>query len=95
MASNQEEPNDHQKPRKPDDDPDIEDVEAEDVDGNDAGDPFQSFNRGRNLQFRLSGCLGSLIALVIAAVLFFVFLPLGIALLIGVMGYYSWKMRRR
>jgi len=94
MASNQEH-NKYRKPSKPNDDPDIEDVEAEDVDGNAPEHPFQQFNSGRNLQFRISGCLGGLIALVIAAVLFFVFLPLGIVLLIGVMGYYSWKMRRR
>ncbi len=94
MASNQQH-NKHRKPSKPKEDPDIEDVEAEDVDGNAAEDPFKQFNHGRNFQFRLSGCLGGLIALVIAAVLFFVFLPLGIVLIIGVMGYYSWKLRRR
>lgn len=54
-------------------------------------EPFQGH---RNIHFQTTGCIGALVALVITAFLFFVFLPLGIVVLLGVFGYYAWKSRR-
>lgn len=56
-----------------------------------AEEPFQG---QRNFHFQTTGCIGTLVGLVITAFLFFVFLPLGIVVLLGVLGYYAWKVRK-
>lgn len=50
-----------------------------------------------NKHFRLhkTGCIGSVVGLVLAAFLIVIFLPLGIAALLATAGYLGWKFRRQ
>lgn len=57
----------------------------------DAEEPFRGH---RNFHFQTTGCIGTLVGVVITVFLFFVFLPLGIVVLLGVFGYYAWKLRK-
>lgn len=52
---------------------------------------YQPFNR--SFQFRTTGCMGTLLGLVAAVLMFVVFLPLGIAALTGAAAYLGWKFR--
>lgn len=71
-------------------------VEAEEVKIHVQGEESQHqksppFNR--QFQLRTNGCLTTLIAILGVVVLFTVFLPLGIVILLGTAGYLSWKYR--
>lgn len=73
-----------------------EHVEAEEVKIHVEGEKSQHQERppfNRQFQLRTNGCLTSLIGIVGIMVLFTVFLPLGIVILLGTAGYLGWKYR--
>lgn len=71
-------------------------VEAEEVEIHVEGEESRHQQKppfNRQFQLRTNGCLTSLIGMVVIVVLFVIFLPLGMIILLGIAGYLGWKYR--
>lgn len=87
-------PDKHQKQDKNDDGVDqvkVEEIHIEEETA-DKEDAFQAPPKGRQFQVQTTGCIGALVSLAVVAVLFVVFLPIGILALFVFGAYLSWKM---